>query len=664
MRITLLTVLIVCAVPFVSELVPETSARTRIDGRELLKQKNITGATSSTAKISPKIIRLLGKMEDEGMRGKGIGNLSADDFSSEFVKVDNEGNVQVYVHMAESGSENIEQLEGLGLIPEIVNDELKIVQGWLPHETMEEAAELGFVSSITPPSYGHTRAGSVTTEGDAIMGSDDARDTFGVDGSGIKVGVISDGVDSLAASQMSGDLPNVVQVGLPGSGDEGTAILEIVHDIAPGAALAFHNGTTTLNFINAINFFRNNGVDVIIDDLGFLSEPFFQDGSVAQAAAQAVADGIVYVSSAGNDKDDHYQAIFLDTDPEDGDEEVNLHDFGEAAGDSSDLGMTIELPANRSSTVVLQWSNSFGEASDDYDLFLFEAGTNNQIDASTNIQNGDDDPIEVAAVTNNGPGTGFFDIVINKFSGEDQTLEIFFIGNGTPVEYNVPEDSVYGHPAAPGVISVGATFNGNVDFFSSEGPSSIFFPSVVTVSGEETGRAAPLLDDRDTPTIVAPNRVSTTVPGFMNFAGTSAAAPHVAGVAALVLQALGFGEEIQSNGIESSIVSTRQVDEVTDIITGTADDLPPAGYDNISGFGSINAFAAVEEAISGSPQPSPSPNPPPTSPPGNNDSDGSGGCSVYGPASANIAGSAFANALILLTPAFVTAFGILRRRKQ
>lgn len=660
---TLLTVLIICAAPLISDMVSDANARTGIDGNELSKQKNMSRTASTNSKISPKLTRLLGEMEEVGARGKGIGNLSADDFSTKFVKVDDKGNVQVYVHMEESGSEDMKQLEELGFIPEIYNDELKIIQGWLPHDSIERAAELGFVKKITPPGYGYPRVGSVTSQGDAIMGSDDARDTFGIDGSGIKVGVISDGVDSLAASKMSGDLPNDVQVGDPGNGDEGTAILEIVHDIAPGAALAFHNGTTTLNFINAINFFRNNGVDIIVDDLGFLSEPYFQDGSVAQAAAQAVADGIVYVSSAGNDKDAHYQALFLDSDPDDGEPELNPHDFGEAAGESSDIGMTIQLPANRSSTVVLQWSNPFGEASDDYDLFLLDSDTADVIDSSTDTQDGNDDPIEIASVANNGVGTGFFDIVINKFAGEDQTLEIYFLGSGTPVEYNVPEDSVYGHPAAPGVISVGATFNGSVDFFSSEGPSSIFFPSVVTTALGEAGRAASLLESRDTPTIVAPNRVSTSVPGFTSFAGTSASAPHAAGVAALVLEALGPGAEAQSSGIESSIVSTKQVDEVTNIITGTADDIPPAGYDSISGFGSVNAFAAVEEALGGA-NPQPTPTPQPTSPPGNDGSNDSGGCSLYGPAGTNIAGTAFANALILLIPALVTAFGFLRRRKQ
>ena len=664
MRRILLTVLIVCTTPLISDLLPEANAQSIIDASELAKHKNIT---RTTPKISQNLNKWLINMKETGVTGKGIGNLSAADLHTPFVKMDDQGNVQVEIYMNDSSSEYTNQLEDLGFIPEIENHEIKAVEGWIPHDSIETAAGLGFVTKIKPPVYGYPRAGSVTSEGDSIMGSDDARNTFGVDGSGIKVGVISDGVDSLAASQMSGDLPNVVQVGDPGSGDEGTALLEIIHDIAPGADLAFHNGTTRLNYLDAINYFRNIGVDVIVDDLGFLQEPFFQDGSIAEAAAQAVADGIVYVSAAGNDRNDHYQAFFLDTDPNDGDPQVNLHDFGLAAGESSDVGMTIQLPAHKSSTVVLQWSDPFGEASDDYDLFLVDSDTADIIDSSTDIQNGNDDPIEIASVSNNGDSTGFFDIVINKASGEDQELEIYFLGSGTPVEYNVPEDSIYGQPAAPGVISVGASFNGDVDFFSSEGPSSIYFSPVVTVSGLQSDRAAALLEDRDTPTIVAPNRVATTVPGFTNFAGTSASAPHAAGVAALVLQALGFGAPVQTSGIESSIVSTRQADEVTNIITDTADDLQPAGYDNISGYGSINAFAAVEEAINDAgPQPSPSPSPEPTNPPRNDGSNNNGGCSVYGPHSSSYVdmGNAMANALILLIPAIVTAFGYIRRRKQ
>ena len=162
----------------------------------------------------------------------------------------------------------------------------------MPPSGIEEAAELGFVVRVTPPSYAHTRVGSVQTQGDAAMMSDTARSTFGVDGTGIPIGVISDGVDQIAVSQATGDLPNNIQIGDPGpvsppaSNDfqnEGSAMLEIIHDVAPGADLAFHSAFPTgMTFINAIDYFISIGADIIVDDVGFLSEPYFQDGSLAQ----------------------------------------------------------------------------------------------------------------------------------------------------------------------------------------------------------------------------------------------------------------------------------------------------------------------------------------------------------------------------------------------
>src|SRR5262249_42901028 len=128
---------------------------------------------------------------------------------------------------------------------------------------------------------GHiTNAGAVTSQGDVTHKAATARATYGVDGTGVKVGVISDGVTSLAASQASGDLgPVTVLPGQTGSGDEGTAMLEIVHDLAPGAQLFFATADPTpAQFAQNIRDLRTAGCSVIVDDVGYFVETPFQDG--------------------------------------------------------------------------------------------------------------------------------------------------------------------------------------------------------------------------------------------------------------------------------------------------------------------------------------------------------------------------------------------------
>ncbi len=607
-----------------------------------------TGISKETdgkgSKISPFIRATADRLEEGAVSARQLG--AGEDALSGLVKVNSEGLIEVYIYFSDISDSNLEELYALGFEKKIVNEELKIAQGWMPPGNLERAAALGFVDKITEPVYGHTRAGSVTSEGDALMHSDEARETFGVDGSGVLVGIISDGVDSLAISQSTGDLPDSVLIGDAGDGDEGTAILEIVHDIAPGADLAFHAGLSSLEFIAAVDFFTENGVDVIIDDIGFLTEPTFQDGSVATRAGEAVEDGIVFISAGGNDAHRHYQGVYLDIDPEDPDN--NIHDFGARAGEESDGGMTFQLPAGGRSVIILHWSNPYGNVTDEYDLYLLDSATLDIIDVGNGI--GGDIPVKVAQVQNAGSTTGLFEVVVDKVSGEDQDLEILVNVGGTPTEYNVPADSVYGHAAHPLVIAVGATdLDGDLDFFSSRGPSTIYFGPVNTTALSSFGseRLAPVLEERDTPTLTAPNRVSTTVPGFSPFAGTSAAAPHVAGVAALVLEVLGPGAPPE---------------QVRNILITTTDG---TGFNYETGYGATNAFSAVEEAVAEAPSPTPSPlptdTPEPTNPPGN--SGGGGGCSIHG-AAAGLAGNAVVNMLIMLAPAALLGLGALRRKRS
>jgi len=160
-------------------------------------------------------------------------------------------------------------------------------------------------------------------------------------------------------------------------------------------------------------------------------------------------------------------------------------------------------------------------------------------------------------------------VLVAKFAGAVQTLELFFDGGGWPTEHVVSGDSIFGHPAVPGVISVAAIDandpdNDDIQLFSSRGPSTIFFPS---------------FQSRATPTLTAIDGVSVTgVGGFSSpFPGTSAAAPHAAAVAALILQTRPDDTPAQ--------VAARMQD--------TAADRGTVGFDNTYGSGLIDALAST-----------------------------------------------------------------------
>src|SRR5262249_18378332 len=126
------------------------------------------------------------------------------------------------------------------------------------------------------------------------------------DGTGVKVGVLSDSATParVAALIATGDLPpdTIVLPGQAGSAaNEGTALMEIVHDIAPGAKLYFATAVAgEASFANNINALRAAGCDIIVDDITYFDEGEFQDGIVARAVNTVVARGALYFSSAAN----------------------------------------------------------------------------------------------------------------------------------------------------------------------------------------------------------------------------------------------------------------------------------------------------------------------------------------------------------------------------
>ena len=626
-------------------------------------------------KISSLITKSISKMQSLGITRENAESVYASSISDPLVKVDNSGNIQTYIYMENMNQDNISTLESMNVKIEIVNSKFNLIQAWVPFDKVEEVAGLNFVKKITPPSYGILRTGSVNSEGDVVMRSDDVREDqdLGFDGTGVRIGVISDGVDSIDASQATGDLPSdvIINPSLPGSGDEGTALLEIIHDIAPGAELAFSEGfSSSATFINSLNFLVNDAdVDIIVDDIGFLNEPYFQDGMVAQAVADASEKDVVYVSAAGNNADEHYQADYFN-----GPSGVisgidNPHDFGVAEGGQSDIAMPVSVFPNNSIVVILQWNDPFDGSSNDYDLFLFD-DKGNLLDSSVGLQTGSQDPIEIVTYKNPTPGLVRVNVVINRFSGSPLiTLEMNFNGTIFVEDFNVPSDGVFGHPAVEDVIAVGAvpatpdefcpggaSGPNEVEVYSSQGPSTFFFTP--------SGTPLPVPEQRQKPDVVAPDGIHITGAGGFGtadgkggfyFCGTSASAPHVAGVAALILDKnpnltpIEVADAIKNTAFPLNLVASLTEQNLVET----------QAFSDISGFGIVDAFNAVQSAPAPpTPTPTPSPTPSPTPTPPNS---GGGGCSIG--EKANVSQS-LANLLVFLLPITILCLKKIKSKVQ
>ena len=445
----------------------------------------------------------------------------------------------------------------------------RIVSGQLPISAIPRAAGLASLR-FAQSAAAMTHVGSVTSQGDHAMRSDIARKTFGVNGSGINVGALSDSFNCLggaAADASSGDLPSVTVIQeisiCTGATDEGRAILQIVHDVAPGASLSFasaFNGQAS--FATNILALAASGAKVIVDDVIYLAEPMFQDGIVAQAVDSVVAGGVAYFSSAGNQARQSYQSVFRAGDFfADG-------AFPSAFGAPSFLGgiahnfnlsggknhfQSITIPGFTTVRFSLQWDSPFFSVSgspgteNDLDIYVLDASVT-QVLAGSAFNNVGGDAIEFLGVRNNGAAPVTVNLMIVKHSGPDPgLLKYVYFGFASINEFDTQSSTIFGHANAVGAEAVGAARYSNTPSFSVFPPilesfsSSGGTPSLFDLAGNRLVTPDPRSHK---PEIVAPDGVDTTFfgsdtdgTGFPNFFGTSAAAPHAAGVAALLLQA-------------------------------------------------------------------------------------------------------------------------------
>ncbi|NUN98879.1 MAG: S8 family serine peptidase, partial [Candidatus Omnitrophica bacterium] len=494
------------------------------------------------------------------------------------------------------------------------------------------------VRGIRPEPIWVTSAGSVTTQGDPSLGADLARGQFGVDGSGTRVGVLSDTVhrvtggtlagNTLTGSgpQLSGDLPAQVRVLDPGpgvGGDEGAGMLEIVHDLAPGAALSFASAASGyFTFAQNIGNLANDPgfeCDVLVDDIAYLSEPMYQDGPIAQAVDAAVAGGAAYFSAAGNIADNAHEREYRDTinfldDQSTPPSGVDLHDFGFAMGSGTDTHLEIIMLANATLNAFLHWDEPYHGvlasgpgAEADLDLYLVNStappGPANTLAQSTSFQGTVGSPMgeAVEGFQFTHPTGGTVYLVIDHFAGREPVnlhllAHLTGTGGATLVDKPLMRDrTVYGHNTAAGAMAVAAMFYGEIDsggalsgsptLLDVEGFSSLGGNLPIYFTPFGSPRLAPP-ETRFKPDLTAADGGNTSFFGgdtpfdadsFPNFFGTSAAAPHAAGVAALVLEA-------------QPLLSPT---ELYDVLKNTAIDAETAGPDIQSGAGLLDAHAAV-----------------------------------------------------------------------
>ena len=244
--------------------------------------------------------------------------------TSGLLQLDNLGRLQVYIHVSATDADPVSELSSLGAIIERQDDSGLLVQAKVHLKILPQIGLLEYVVSATLPKYGQTNVGSRLTQGDALLDFDDLRADLGVSGSGVTVGVISDGIFGLADAIVSGDLPaTTLNRDADGNlesgfgqepGAEGVALLEIVHDIAPGVLLRFANFSTSLEFNAAVDFLAANS-DVVIDDIAWFGFAYDQSSSASLNTAAELNRSTNpirgYYTSVGNQALRHYQATFV-----------------------------------------------------------------------------------------------------------------------------------------------------------------------------------------------------------------------------------------------------------------------------------------------------------------------------------------------------------------
>jgi subtilisin family serine protease len=473
------------------------------------------------------------------------------------------------------------------------------VSGRVPVSALRDVAATAGLK-VLRPTMATTRRGLTTTQGDRSQRSDVARRQFGVDGRGVKIGVLSDSFDcaigpfdegqnfTRAADDVrNGDLPAGIKVLKDLSDepsedciDEGRAMMQIIHDVAPGAKQSFYTAfESQADFAAGIIALADDGAQIIVDDIIYFAETMFEHDNVADAVEKVARRGVAYFSAAGNDARQGYQSAFRNSGRPGALDGAVRHDFDPARRQIDDL-QKITADDETVTVLALNWdepsvsANGVRGSRSDLDLIFYDAaGVPVELCSDDPEQlvcqfagidyNIDGDAVELAQIVNFSGGPLVFQVGIELYEGPAPNFlqYVWFdldFGVISVDEFDTQSGTVYGHANTPNGEAVGAAawyqtqewgsplrptcIPACLNNFSSAGGVPILFGS----RGQRLHFPLILLK----PGITAPDGGNTSfflfnlgfdVPGsseddeFPNFFGTSAAAPHAAAVAALML---------------------------------------------------------------------------------------------------------------------------------